>query len=255
MRLSITGSPPVEHEGLLRNIAHAESLDLPKAGLGRNKREGRLAVVGGGPSVPHHLARIREASEVWAINGACAFLRNHGIESVFFAVDPHPIVAKWAVGASKALLCNRVDPEVFRVLKGAEIRLYGLEADGDGVKCGSSTATVAFHLGVEQGFTEIDFFGCESSYDDATHAYNDEKREDELVVECGGKRFRTAPDYYAQAQEMAAIIRHFPKHFRHHGGGLLQAMIDHREFDVVWVSQSMARGMTPIYEETTCQSS
>lgn len=248
MILSVTGSPPVEHSQILRNMAIASK--LPRVELRQSKKDGRLAVVGGGPSVPLYLDSIKEAKEVWAINGACAFLAKHGIESTFFAVDPHEIVAKWAVGAKRAIVCNRVDPKAFEVLKDAEVRVYELDNDSPGwIKCGTSTATVAFHLGVECGYSEIDFYGCESSYDNATHAYQDEKREDEMVVECGGRRFRTAPDYYVQAQEMAKIIRHFPKHFRHHGGGLLGAMIEHEKFDVVWVSPSMAKGMTPIYEE------
>lgn len=245
-RISFVGTVPVEHEQIVRNMDYCKSLNLPQAEMGCNKRDGRLAVVGGGPSVLQHLDAIRECSEVWAINGACGLLRGHGIDSWLFAVDPHPIVAKWAVGASKALLCNRVDPSVFDVLKGAEVKVYEIRADNpDGVYTGGSTATVAFHLGVEAGFTHIDFFGCESSFEDKTHAYQDEKREHLLWVECGGKEYKTAPDFYIQAEEMSNVIRVFPSHFRHFGGGLLQAMIDNKEHDITHASRALMESLTP----------
>lgn len=198
-----------------------------------------------------YLDQIRECSEVWAINGACGLLRGHGIDSYLFAIDPAPIVAKWAVGASKAILCNRSDPEVFEVLKGADIRVYGLHNDDpeDVIYTGSSTATAAFHLGVESGFKEIDFFGCESSFEDKTHAYQDEKREHLLWIECGGKEYKTAPDFYVQAQEMSNVIRTFPAHFRHFGGGLLQALIDSPEHDVTHASRALMATLTPVEAE------
>ena len=247
-RIVIRGTVPVPHETLLRNMAHTKSLGLPKVALGQPLRHGRLAVVGGGPSVLSYLDQIRECAEVWAINGACAMLREHGIDSFLFAIDPHPIVTKWAVGASKAILCNRCDPEVFEVLKGKDVRVYGLHNDApeDLIYTGSSAATCAFHLGVESGFKEVDFFGCESSFEESSHAYMDEKREHLLWIECNGVEYKTAPDFYIQAQEMSAIIRTFPAHFRHFGGGLLQALIDHPEHDVTHVSRAMMEGLKPI---------
>lgn len=241
--------PTVEWDGILRNKEECKRRGFPKA-VAEGKRGGRLAVVGGGPSVLSHLDKIRECEEVWAINGACQMLKAHGIESTLFSMDPDPIVTKWARGATKALLCDRVCPEAFDALEGADIRVFELVNDSpDGVYAGSSTASGAFSLGVNLGFSHIDFFGCESSFEDQTHAYQDEKREHLLWVECGGKTYKTAPDFYLQAQEMSMILRHFPKHYRAFGGGLLQALTDSPDHDVTHVSRALMATLTPVEAE------
>jgi len=238
-KICFIGVPPVEWDQILRNKEACKKLNLPRV-VECDKRDGRLAVVGGGPSVLSHLDKIRECSEVWGINGACAMLREHGIESTLFAMDPDPIVTKWCPGAKKALFCDRVCPEAFELLKDAEVRWFEIRNDSpDGVIVGSSTASAAFHLGVTLGFTKIDFFGCDSSFEGQSHAYQDEGRQDLLWVDCNGATYKTAPDFYLQAQEMSMILRHFPKSFRNFGGGLLQAMVDSEEHDITHVSQSL----------------
>ena len=246
-KIHFTGRIPVEHEKIIQNRENTKKLNLPRVELGCSKRDGRLAVVGGGPSVSHYIEQIRQYPEVWAVNGACAFLRGHGIDSWLFAVDPHHIVTKWAPGASKALLCDRVDPEVFEILKGADIRIFTVAGDEPGwIMSGSSTATIAFQLGIEQGFEFVDFYGCESSFENGSHAYQDENREHLLWVECNGREYKTAPDFYLQAQEMAALIRSFRNNFKHYGGGLLEAMIEDPEHDITHVSRAMMDELKPI---------
>lgn len=244
-KISFVGVPTVEWDYINKNREVCKSRNYPLAEQ-QEKRDGRLAVVGGGPSVLLYLDRIRECEEVWAINGACQMLRNHGVESTFLSMDPDPIVTKWVPGATKALLCDRVCPEAFDALGDASIRVFGLFNDSpEGVITGSSTASGAFSLGVRLGFTHIDFFGCESSFESATHAYQDEERKELLWVEVGGVEYKTAPDFYLQAVEMSQIIRHFPKHYRAFGGGLLQALIEHPEHDIPYVSSSLNERLTP----------
>lgn len=176
-------------------------------------------------------------------------LQAHGIESTLYAMDPDPIVVKWCNGAKRALLCDRVCPEAFAALEGAEIRVFELANDvADGVNTGSSTATAAFSLGLRLGWYEIDFYGCESSFEDETHAYQDEKRKHLLWVDVCGKRYKTAPDFYVQAQEMARVIKVAPNNYRAHGGGLLQALIDHDDHDVALVSRALMETIQPLPE-------
>lgn len=236
--MTFTGEPPVAHEAILRNIASARALGLPEP-VEVSSHDRSLAVVGGGPSIKEHLDEIRAHDEIWAINGACSYLRSQGIESVFFALDPHPIVAKWAVGAKQALLVDRCDPSAFEVLKDAEVRVYSLANDGGKFLSGSSTATAAFNLAATLGYRDVTFYGCESCYVASSHAYQDEARVDQMLVECGGYKYLTAPDYYIQAQELAQLIKAAPKHFRERSGGLLRAMILNDEHDVIAVSQSL----------------
>lgn len=244
-KLYFIGRPPVPWESILRNKQECKRRGFPmiekKDGL-----SGRIAVVGGGPSVLSHIDRIRDYAEVWAINGACRLLREHGIDSTLFAMDPDPIVAKWCPGATKALLCDRVCPEAFDALQGADIRVFELVNDRPGgVISGSSTASAAFSIAARLGYREIDFYGCESSFNESTHAYQDEKREHLLWVDVDGKRYKTAPDFYMQAVEMSGIIKHLPKYYRAFGGGLLQALIDNPDHDVPLVSRSLMATLQP----------
>lgn len=222
----------------MRNIAHARSLGLPEP-VEVESHNLRLAVVGGGPSIKEHLEELRAYDEIWAINGACSYLRSQGIESVFFALDPHPIVTQWATGAKKALLVDRCDPSTFEVLKDADVKVYSLANDGGKFLSGSSTATAAFNLAAVLGYRDVTFYGCESCYVASSHAYQDEARVDQMLVECGGYKYLTAPDYYIQAQELAQLIKAAPNCFRERSGGLLRAMIYNDEHDVVGLSQSL----------------
>lgn len=238
-KIHFVGLPPVPWEGILSNKEDCKKRGLPRISQ-CDKRDGRLAVVGGGPSVLSYLDEIKACSEVWGINGACRMLREHGIESTLFAMDPDPIVQKWCAGAPKAILCDRVCPEAFDALKGADVRTFELINDvPGGVIAGSSSASAAFHLGVLCGFSGIDFFGIDSSFEGDTHVYQDEKRKELLWVKCNGDVYKTAPDFYLQAQEMSFIFRKLPKSFRYFGGGLMQAMIADEEHDVTHVSNAL----------------
>ena len=255
-KLQLIGVIPVEHGKIEENRESCRKRGLPRLAP-HNKRDGRLAVVGGGPSVLNYLNRIAGYSHILAINGACKFLSDHGIESTFFAIDPHEIVAKWAPGAKKALLCDRVCPEVFDILKDADVTVFELANDVPGGVCaGSSTASAGFILGPILGYEFVDFYGCESSFEGQSHAYMDEALEEILWVEVGGKEYKTRPDFYLQAQEMSQIFKKFPRAFTAYGGGLLQAMIDHDDHDVKYVSRVFMNRLKPTQELLAeCQSS
>lgn len=244
-KIHFVGVPTVSHDQILRNREECRKRGYARISDSK-KRDGRLAVVGGGPSVLSYLDEIRACNEVWGINGACQMLAKHGIESTMFAVDPDPIVVKWCPGVKRAILNDRICPEAFDALSGADIQVFELANDTpDGVTSGSSTASAAFTLGIKMGWAYIDFFGVDSSYEGATHAYQDEARKEELWVECGGRSYRTAPDFYLQAVEMSYIIRHFPNHYRAFGDGLLQAMIADPEHDITHVSGDLMAQLKP----------
>lgn len=259
-KIKFAGGPPVDPQGIQLNVLYSRSLGLPYAKV-QPAHERKLAIVGGGPSVADHLEEIRSFDgDIWAINGACAFLRERGIDSTFVSVDPHEIVAKWAVGAKKAILCSRVDPKVHEVLKGAEITLFDLIQDKEeGVHCCSSTASLGFDLGTDLGYRSVVWYGCEGNWagstaensgnqSDKTHAYPEpsEKREERMVVLCGGVEYLTAPDFYVQSCELAEIIRKFSRHFSERSGGLLRAMIENEDHDIVRVSRSLMEKLKPV---------
>lgn len=246
-KISFIAMPPVEHSEIERNREECKKRNIPRVVDSSVKRDGRLAVVGGSPSVLSYLDEIRACQEVWAINGACQLLAKHGIESTMLAMDPHKIVEKWCSGVKKAILCDRVCPEAFDALEGSEISVFELRNDvPDGVIAGSSSASAAFSLGIRLGWAYIDFFGVDSSFEGQTHVYQDEGRKELLWVECDGKTYKTAPDFYIQACEMSHIIRELPKHYRAFGDGLLQAMIRNPEHDVTHVSRDLYAQLKPV---------
>lgn len=251
-KIRFSGGPPVEHEGIMRNVAHSRTLGLPFVRM--VEPHGRpLAIVGGGPSLRDHVHELRTfEGDIWGINGACAWLRERGIESTFISVDPHHIVAQWAPGAKKALLGTRTDPSVFEILRGADVTLFELEQEDpvNGMRCGSSTASLGFHLAVDLGYRTGVFYGCEGSWPaenpgnpegQATHAYPEpsQQRAERMLISCGGREYLTAPDFYVQSCELAAVIRMFPLHFSERSGGLLRAFIENDDHEISKVSQAM----------------
>jgi hypothetical protein len=248
-QITFIGELAIDHAKLLSNVAHARSLGLPYFREAETHGR-RLAVVGGGPSIVDHLDEIREHSDIWAINGACGFLREHGIHSKAFSLDPFPLVAPRVAGATEALLCTRCDPSVFETLKGADIHLFDvMHEDPGGIWASCSTVLATFHLATLQGYRQTVFYGCEGSYSERTHAYMDEAdlQDYRFVVDCGGKRFLTAPDLYMQTCQMAQLMRRvINDSFTERCGGMLRAMVACEEHDIVAVSPALAAGLEPI---------
>lgn len=248
--LTIEGKLPVTMETVTGNIAAADELRLPS--IHRDKIGRHLAVVAGGPSINDHVATLRdwprdqdETPDVWAINGAHGWGQDNGISAVFLAIDPHPIVARWALGAKWALLASCCDPAAFEAAAHASVVAFNLGAGG--TRGGSSTATMAPHLAASMGYSSVTLFGCESSYPaGATHAYMHEPRPDEMLIACNGGEYLTAPDYYMQARDLSTMIRELPGYVAEKSGGLLRAMISDPAPEVRWISQAMADGLTPI---------
>ncbi|HEX8106711.1 MAG TPA: 6-hydroxymethylpterin diphosphokinase MptE-like protein [Kofleriaceae bacterium] len=247
MKIVFNGEPPVSAEGMARNVEHCRALGLRAISV-QPANEKRLAIVGGGPSVLQHVEELKGwDGDILAINGACAWLRERGIDSTFFSLDPDGIVAKWAVGATKALLCSRSDPKAFEVLKDADVQVFHLHIDEKGgIVCGTSTATAAFHVAAVLGYRKVTFFGCESSYEGQTHLYFNEHLPHRMVVKCGENEYLTRPDFYVQAQELSEVIRLFPSHFEERCGGLLGAMVKCQEHDVTQVSPELMKELTPL---------
>lgn len=253
-KIDFQGRLAVEHDVVLRNIAHTKSLGLPyveKPDPSRIAFHGRpLAVVGGGPSVVSHLDELRGwTGDIWALNGACGWLRECGIASTLFTLDPLPIIATHAAGASKALLCSRCDPSVFAAMQGKDVRVFDVVNDSPGgvwASCG--TVLCAFDLATDLGYREIVFYGCEGSYEQKTHAYMDDPQNFRFVVSCGGAEYMTLPELYVTTLQLAEFLRKFPAHFSEKSGGLLRAMTKDPEHDIVKVSRALLAGLHPLKE-------
>jgi hypothetical protein len=246
--LFISGNLPVSDEDVQRNHKHARGLGLPSYRDFKATRP-RLAVVGGGPSIKRRVDEIKAFDgDIWAINGAWGWCRAHDICATFISADPHPIVAKWANGATRALLEAHCDPSAFAVLKDADVAVFDAGLEPGMIRAASSTASSTPHLAVRMGYREVTLYGCDSSYqlNATTHAFQHEQRADELLVVCDGKEYLTAPDFYMQAQELSHYIRDVPQFIKERSGGLLRAMVDAKgEHFIRWVSDGLAKSMSP----------
>lgn len=248
--IEFSGAPPVSDEDIAKQHETNEKLGLPQVNHSASAvipHGRRLAVIGGGPSINDNVEKIRDwDGDRWAINGAYHWCKKRGFDATFLACDPHIIVADWAKGVTKAIVTTRCNPEVFKVLasQNAEVQTFNLDS-GEKIIHGSSMATAVPHLSALNGYTDVTFFGCDSSYNlDHTHAYMKEIRKEEMIIRCNGEDFYTAPDWLLQAQELAVIISSIPS-YSEESGGLLRAMMQARgEYQILWVSSDMVGRLT-----------
>lgn len=234
MKISFQAVGHVSAAKLALNEAHATSLGYPRIGVAETPF---LAVVGNGPSVKDRVKELQSwDGDIWAINGAFHWCREHGIYARFFTIDPLPSVAKFCTGADRAILSMNCDPTVFAALVGADVQ--AVRFGDDGVAHGSTTATAAPCLAVEMGYDSVTLFGCESSYVGTTHADRDDPQKSLLMVECGGEQFLTSPQMLMQAETLSEMVRGAPRFVFERSGGLLAAMVSNPEVDVIAASKA-----------------
>lgn len=207
-----------------------------------------LAIVGGGPSVAEHIEELREwPGDIWAINGAFRWLKERGIKSTFFTIDPetykhtdNPTFAH--IGCDdKVLVSPRIPCEVIDhcIRVGADITYFDVHAYVTG-------ATVAFRLAPLLGKVDVTAFGCESCYLEggSSHIYENHPVRDRIVVECDDESFLTKPELLEQAKYLSFVIRGAPEVYKEHSGGLLGAMVRFNgDYDVTKIPRWMMEGL------------
>lgn len=230
--------PPGTEE---RNIAHSKALGLPEIGFAERPV---LAVIGGGPSVAHHIDELKAwPGDIWISGSAFQWCRQNGIEGTFFTIDQHPLLAENCKGATKAILATCVAPEVFEELKGAEVEIFDLHHGGEKANHHATSVTACPKVALDMGYREIHFFGCDSSMNGKTHAYYDESVQYPLKVEIEGKVFDTWPSMLVQAEFMSAVLRVSNVAFKNRSEGLLKAMVeaeDPMSYDITHISPDLA---------------
>lgn len=225
MKLVLHGHCHVDWADRQRNIDHCRTLNRPKI------RGPSLAVVGGGPSINRHIETLRNwRGDIWAVNGTYQWCRKHGIAAAFYSADATPDVAELAQGAKRAILADVCDPSVFAACPNAEVFSFTARTPGP------TSTTTTLTVGIDAGFTEITYFGSESSYEGRTHAYQDLPVPHLLKVKCGPDEYLTEPEFLVQAEVIAAAIRAAPHVFKEQSGGFLSAMVEHGEYDAIAAS-------------------
>lgn len=235
MKITFTAYGFSSDETIAENEGYAKSLGFPKMGLAG----GPLAVVGGGPSIIDKLDEIREFDgEIWAINGAWRWLKDRGVESVFFTVDQHPNLANAVDGVERAILAMCCSPALFNSLENAEVEAL-LVGGEHGTPTGVTSATAAAYIAITKGHTQITYYGCESSYTDQQHAYPEVGHVEVIKVVCSGEEFTTKPAMMMQAEHLAAQISASGGVLKERSGGLLAACIRDPGIDVIAGSRSL----------------
>ena len=262
-KVNIHGRGCVPEEQMIQNLASCKARGLPYVSV---KPRPALAVVGGGHSARWHVEEIRAWSgDVWACGSVYHWLKSLGIESTLFCVDPQPLLASMAVGAKKALLASSCDPSAFDELKDADVEVFDLIKDGVGVPHGPTTGTTAFALSfAHMGYTDVSFFGFDSSYSEEavsdkpekyrltvqTHAYKTEPEFLMMRVVCNGRAFITCAEFLVQAQWMADMFRtEIGKRgfIKNRSGGLLAALIEDPDYDCTHLSPMFKQNL--VFEE------
>jgi hypothetical protein len=208
-----------------------------------------LAIVGGGVSVLKCIGELQNwPGDIWAVNAMSKVLKNYDIECTAVTVDPHVDQWKQFDGEGDALLATCCAPKLFDMYEG-RCRAFNMVDDAeDGLLAkGGGTSASSIHLvAFELGYTEISYFGCESSYTYKTHVYDYEDPGPYVTIEAGGEEYNTKPYLEMQACFLSSVMREFPSVFKNRSGGLLGAMIKHPD---TWTIVNCADELKPYLTE------
>jgi hypothetical protein len=240
-KITFTAGEVFPADDLARFTALNKALGLPQYGTEAGTKP-RLAVVGGSPSVAEFADELRAWSgDVWAINGAFGWCLEKGIEATFFTLDASSMLVDMARRASSAILADHCHPAVVHAVRG-DIRLVRLE----GTPLGCTSAASAPMLAAQGGYEGVTLFGCASSFNgDSEHAYAwSATTPSRVLVECGGQEYLTTPPLIMQAEYLSDIARQVPGYLEVRGSGLLPALIEHGEYEVLKVSRDLMKAAT-----------
>lgn len=223
----------------------ANAVVISALGLPKHKGAGRLAVVGGGPSIKNHVDELRNwDGAVWAINGTINWCIDHGIDAWFYTADSLP-PSRWLYDlhrAKKAVLVPDCALEMALHFQdiGAHVELTAP------IESGPTSANAADFVSIEAGYSHITYFGCEGSFEPkSTHAFHSSEIEDWMIVDVGGELYRTKAEFISQAIMLCNTINAFPTVYAEKSGGLLNAMLRHGpDYDVKTVSHSLYAKLT-----------
>jgi hypothetical protein len=232
--------PTVSDGGRAANAVAILALGIPK-----HEGAGRLAVIGGGPSIRDHVDELRAwDGAIWAVNGTINWCIDHGIDAWFYTADASP-PSNWSYDLTRvkrAVLAPDCSPEMVGLLQGvgAEITLTAP------LQSGPTSVNASDYLSIDAGYSHITYFGCEGSFEPkSTHAFLSASIPDWLAVELGGEQYRTKAEFISQSIMLSNTINSFPTVYAEKSGGLLSAMIKHGpDHDVFMVSNTLYAKLT-----------
>ena len=190
-----------------------------------------VMIVGGGPSLPQHIEKIKQLRangvKLITINNAYNWCLDNGLTpSAMVMVDARKFNARFTkpvVEDCKYFIASQCNPSVFEGLPKDRTYIWHTQADllkdildeqyktWWSVPGGSTVLLRAIPLFRMLGFKRFHLFGCDSclSEDEMHHAYEQEENDGQLVmpVNVSGKVFNCNPWMVSQAQEFIDLIK------------------------------------------------
>jgi len=201
-----------------------------------------LSIACYGPSLADTWHEIQ--GPLMTVSGAHDFMVSRGtIPDWHVDCDPreHKVrMLKQPQDATKYLMASCCHTAFWNALKGRNVKLWHLvngddlitpkwirENHPEGIAAmlggGSTVGMRALEVGAALGFRRFKFYGMDCSFEYSTHAgAHLGKRQDEIMVQVGGTKYRTSPQLLQQAQEMERFILSQNADLEFHGNGLMQ---------------------------------
>lgn len=181
-----------------------------------------LAIVGGGPTLKHTISELREFSgTILVCSSAHDYLISQGITpdyAVFCDAMPSPQWLKLKRSDCTYLLATQCDESLFEHLSDCPIVMWHVNAElpeevfgGRGrIEGGCTAALRSIALGMVLGYTDLHFFGVDSSFEDEKFAYPDDTDPHEMLeAKINGRIFKTTLPLIAQAQDLQRICTNY----------------------------------------------
>lgn len=255
--IELKGDINIDTTALVENINAAIRLGYPQVWRTGGMNPGRVAIVGGGPSLNQTEAELvqlyHEGAKVIALNGAARWLMERNIRpSAHIILDGRPGNASFVLDAEipqcRYYLASQVHPDVWARVSGFEhVAIFHDAGDASacevldryylkhwqGVPGGTTVGTRAIGLMRMLGFLRFDMFGFDSCWMDGQHhAYAQEQNAQEakytLTIQAGddsteARTFSVAPWHLKQLDDLLLFIRSSGNSFmlNIHGDGLL----------------------------------
>lgn len=218
-----------ENNIILGNIDSACKRDLPWFKL-RPEHDGRVCIVGGGPSLSDSLDELKTLQEmgnkIWALNGAFGWMADRGlIADAQVLCDARPENAEFVdepmLGVTH-FIASQCHPTVFDMLEGYDVVVYHnltpgaheflqeypTEKETNLFSGGTTVGMKAMALARNAGFKTMLLYGMDGCYVDGKgHAYEQSLNDDERVlnVVCGDREFKAAAWMISQVNDFQVL--------------------------------------------------
>lgn len=222
-----------------------------------DRKKGNIAIVGGSPSLKNKLEELKKfKGDILSINGAHRYLYENGIKSIYFTAHIYPEIKyeeerekikRFLEFVEYAIVPNTLDIISSDLLKNKNVIKYSLEERfGKPVIIGGSSSvgfgiSIAAHL----GYNKVYLYGCDGSYTDRTHTYQQELnlkniQDCLLMVRANNKEYLTNIQMLDQCIFLKEMFEMLPEYIVNKTEGLLNSMLKDDEWEISAFNDKLA---------------